>query len=346
MKILFIIKRREDYNQELHSKHGLETGLYNSARFVYNMLQNNNIDSKMAVVIDNNDIDKEINLYKPDYVIIEALWVVPTKFAVLIRLHPNVKWIIRLHSEMPFMAQEGIAMDWILEYSNFKNIIIAANAPRMLRDVEVIMKAKGTYRGDNLIYLPNYYKSEQRKKPIVRTRSLNFSCFGAIRPLKNHLIQAIAAIEFANKIHKPLNFHINADRYEGNGLPVFHNLKDLFQQLDPDRFNLVLHPWTSHSKFIDLCHSMDLGLQVSFSETFNIVAADHLSMGVPVVGSVEIPFIDKDYTADPTSVHDIYEKIFKSYLNPNLNVKINNDHLRKYIDKTENIWINYFKENT
>ena len=127
-RILFILKRREDYNAEKHSHIGLSTGLYNSANFMNEMLQKAGVESKLVVVIDNNCIDREVNLYNPTHVIIEALWVVPTKFSVLCKLHPNVKWIIRLHSEVPFLANEGIAFDWIADYARFKNVFIAANS--------------------------------------------------------------------------------------------------------------------------------------------------------------------------------------------------------------------------
>ena len=110
-KVLFILKRREDYNSEIHSNIGLSTGLYNSANFMNEMLQSCNIESNLEVAIDNNCIDRLVNKHKPTHVIIEALWVVPQKFAILCKLHPKVKWIIRLHSEMPFMAGEGMAMD-------------------------------------------------------------------------------------------------------------------------------------------------------------------------------------------------------------------------------------------
>ena len=108
-KVLFILKRREDYNAVVHSNVGLSTGLFNSANFMNEMLQNMGIESNIEVAVDNNCIDRFVTKYKPDFVIIEALWVVPSKFSVLQKLHPKVTWIIRLHSEMPFMAGEGPA---------------------------------------------------------------------------------------------------------------------------------------------------------------------------------------------------------------------------------------------
>ena len=112
-KILFLLKRREDYSAKIHGSNvGLSTGLYNSASFMNDMLNELGIESKLSVVIDNNCIDREVTQYQPTHVVIEALWVVPTKFAVLQALHPNVKWIVRLHSELPFLANEGMALHW------------------------------------------------------------------------------------------------------------------------------------------------------------------------------------------------------------------------------------------
>mgnify|MGYP003353293317 CR=1 FL=1 len=52
-KILFILKRREDYNAIVHSNVGLSTGLYNSASFVDDMLGSLGISSVLEVAKDN-----------------------------------------------------------------------------------------------------------------------------------------------------------------------------------------------------------------------------------------------------------------------------------------------------
>ena len=139
-RILFILKRREDFNPVKHSPLGLSTGLFNSASFMDDMLKNLGIESALEVAIDNNCIDRLVTKHKPTHVIIEALWVVPSKFAILTKLHPNVKWIVRLHSEMPFMAGEGMAMDWIGDYVTYPQLIIGVNAPRMLDEVQTYLK--------------------------------------------------------------------------------------------------------------------------------------------------------------------------------------------------------------
>ena len=348
-KILFILKRRDDYHAEKHSHIGLSTGLYNSASFMNQMLVDNGFDSKLVVVIDNNCIDREVTKHKPTHVIIEALWVVPSKFSVLCRLHPKIKWIIRVHSEMPFLAGEGMALDWLGDYSNFRNIVIAANAPRALDEIRLYLKEKNGWEDELLnrkvIYLPNFYPQDYQTKKFDKNKDhIDISCFGAVRPLKNHMLQALAAVKFANKIGKKLKFHINAGRIEMKGEPVLNNLKAFFTHLHGAGHELVNHQWTPREEFLDLCHTMDIGMQVSFSETFNIVGADHVSVGVPLVGSTEIPWMSKTTSANPVETNEMYRELLFAYRFPKLNVLINQHNLKRYTDKTRNIWTDYFKK--
>ena len=348
-KVLFILKRREDFNATVHSHIGMQTGLYNSAKFMNDMLLSQGIESKMSVVVDNNSIDREVHNYKPTHVIIEAVWVTPEKFTVLQRLHPKVKWIIRIHSEMPFLAGEGRAIDWIGDYSGFKNIILAINAPRMLKELTFYLRHRNQWTEEQtverVIYLPNYYPQQYKIKPLDKTKdTIDIGCFGAIRPLKNHLVQAFAAIEFAERIGKKLRFHVNAGRIEMQGGPVISNLKSLFQQINGHGHELINHQWRPREEFLELCAQMDIGLQVSFSETFNIVGADIISQGVPLVGTDgEIPWAVGPFCADPTNGQDIIKKLQLAYDSPELNAEVHQWSLSNYTNETAKIWAKYFK---
>jgi len=348
-RILFILKRKEDYNAVVDSHVGLSTGLYNSASFMYEMLQKAKFASKLVVVADNNDIDREVTKFKPTHVIIEALWVVPTKFSVLCQLHPNVKWIVRLHSETPFLANEGIAFDWIAEYARFKNVKVAANAPRALNEVRLYVKRaldiSDKQVNDKIIYLPNFYPQNYKKKILDKTKdTINIGCFGAVRPLKNHMLQAIAAVKFGDKIGKKINFHVNSARIEMKGEPILHNLKAFFTQLYPTGHRLINHQWQPREDFLKTCADMDLGMQCSFSETFNIVGADLISQGVPLVGSKEIPWMDHAFCANPVEVDKIYKALLRSYNIYKLNLFFNQWFLKSYTNKTRRIWVKYFKK--
>lgn len=197
------------------------------------MLLDANIDSNMVIVNDNNDIDREVSKHKPKFVIIEALWVIPSKFSILTQLHKDVTWIIRLHSELPFLANEGMVLDWIGDYAGFNNVVIAANAPRALKDVIFFVKQKYALSDkdvkNKVIYLPNFYPHEFKNKILDKSKdTVDVACFGAIRPLKNHIVQALAAVKFADKIGKKLRFHFNSGRIEMNGGPIVRNLQSMF----------------------------------------------------------------------------------------------------------------------
>ena len=347
-KVLFILKKREETDPEGNKKI-IETGLLNSATYLNELLNEMNIVSNIELAIDNNCIDRLVTKHRPTHVIIEALWVVPSKFLILCHLHKTVKWIIRFHSEMPFLACEGIAMQWMIKYSLFPNLIIGINAKRLLRECETIINIKNNFDNEKLkekvIYLPNYYKFNciPHAKMINKEKEyIDICSFGAIRPLKNQLIQAFSAIEFAKKIGKKLRYHINATRVETNGLAVYHNIKGLFTELENENFTLVEHTWKNKTEFLQLCSQMDIGLQVSFSETFNIVGCDLLSQGVPIVFSNDIPWSKNQFNANPTDSVDITEKLMLAYENEEENVLTHLVQLQIFLDETKNEWYSYF----
>ena len=346
-KVLFILKRREDYNPIAHSPIGLSTGLYNSANFMHEMLINSGIESELEVAIDNNCIDRLVTKHRPTHVIIEALWVVPTKFAVLNKLHPKVRWIIRLHSEMPFMAGEGMSMNWIGDYKTYPNIDIGINAPRMLGEIREYLKTIKNWSEEEtnrrVFYMPNYYPTDYKSKNYNPNKYwIDVACFGAVRPLKNHLLQAFASLKFANKINKQLRFHINGGRIEMKGDPVMNNLKAMFQHLNEYGHQLIIHEWTPREEFLKICASMDIGLQCNFSETFNIVSADLISQGVPIVGSKEIPWSTKLFNCDPTNSDEIADIMQRTHRFPSINVRLNQRNLTKYTVETQKTWVSIF----
>jgi hypothetical protein len=347
-RVLFVLKRREDYGQDpSYSGSGVSTGLLNSATFMYYMLNDNGVEAEIVVVADNNCIDREVKRHNPTHVIIEALWVVPEKFEVLQRLHPNVKWIIRFHSEAPFIASEGIAMRWLLQYAKYDNVFLGVNAPRFMREVKDILHAAGICEEEiesKVMYMPNYYplgRKHHVKSYPAGKEHFDIGCFGAIRPLKNHLVQAIAALHFGAEMNKKIHFHINVGRVEMKGDPILHNLQGLFAGLEHQGHKLVMHQWVGHSEFLDIIKHMDMGLQVSFSETFNIVAADMISHGVPVVLSTEIPWAVTGF-ADPTNSRNIAHLMRRMWQVREESTLENFSGLRAYCDKTREIWLDIF----
>jgi len=256
------------------------------------------VPSKLVDVVDNNDIDREVSLFKPTMVIIEALWVVPEKFDVLSKLHPNVKWVVRLHSKLPFLSGEGNAMDWIFRCAEKDNVYIGVNSKELEKDLGHVLPVS------KILYLPNVYTFPNCpifvpgfNKHYHGKKELRIGGFGAIRPLKNQLIQAFAAITYANKLDAKLSYYINTGRVEGyQAKSILKNIRDLFARFPQHK--LVEVGWLEHKDFLGLVRHMHLGMQLSYSETFNIVAADFVSNYIPFVGSEDINWL-------PYPVHNV-----------------------------------------
>lgn len=360
-RVLFVLKYRQLYNDVLFNKSEEEepytyfsSGLLNSASQVNEMLNDHGIESKLVQVIDNNCIDREVTFYKklpngkfekPTDVIVEALWVVPEKFEILQKLHPHIRWIVRLHSETPFMANEGIAMEWVLQYLQHKNVYVGVNSLRMLDDLKGILP---TEKEDKLLYLPNYYDVDKNfiecDLGSHHDHTLDIACFGAIRPLKNQLLQAMAAVKFAKKLHKKLRFHINGSRVENKGDNVLKNIRALFTGLNSEQYQLVEHGWKTPTEFKELCATMDMGMQVSLTETFNIVSADLVTMNVPIVVSDEVMWASSiSKVSDSTDINSIVRQMQIVLDFGTIGVYLNKHGLNSSNKKVVKDWLKEFK---
>lgn len=314
-RVLFILKQRNVPFYDVRCGHyNTSSGLLNSAKFVHDMLVDQGFSSKLVEVIDNNSIDREVTNYRPTHVIIEAFWVVPEKFKILRKLHPTVTWIIRAHSDISFLALEGMAYQWVFDYYNQSNVIVAFNSDHACKTFRELISIDHPHHrksdiDNKLITLSNYYPIIQHKVESYDDGALNVGGFGAIRPLKNQLIQATAAVMYAKKHNISLRFHINGNRTEQKGDTVLTNIRSLFNELNSSHYRLVEHSWYPHEEFKKIVGMMDIGLQVSFTETFNIVTADFVTSGIPVVVSSEVGWVNELFHADCTDVFDIVEKM-------------------------------------
>jgi hypothetical protein len=343
LRLLFVLKLRQDYGTYSNV---LSSGLYNSARFLVDMLNaadpigrdhdKTKIEAKLVQVVDGNGIDKAIHDYKPTHVFIEALWVTPAKMAELRKLWRMVAFTIRIHSESPFLSQEGIATDWIQQYLD-QNIQVAFNSERIAKTYQTLHPAAP------VVYLPNYFPVNEYKHGKQSKKYVDVGCFGAIRVLKNQYNQALAALEYGRQVHKPVHFHINS-AFHGccTGPAIIRNLRALFKDR-PDQSQLIEHDWKDEDDFTELLQTIDIGMQVSFSESFNIVAAQMVNANIPTVVSPEISWASSWAQADPTSVSDIASKmgrVTSSLLGGPIRTW-NLAGLKDFANKAKDIWLDY-----
>lgn len=348
--ILFILKRNDELSIVDSYSKDMSSGLYNSAKYICDMFGNSSkitqVISSISIVNDNNDIDREVSKNKPDIVVVEALWVVPEKIKILSNMYPDTKWIIRLHSKIPFLASEGIAMGWTADYlkinlgKTIPNVYVAVNDYSTKTHLDSIFPSLMTHSyDDKILYLPNYFtlNPDAKYNYTGDGKTINIGCFGAIRPLKNHLNQAVAAIKFAYSNNLDLRFHINSTRVDSKSNNILKNLEGLFSNINGE---LVKHIWMDKSEFLDTCSTMDIGMQVSNSETFNIVSADYINSGIPIVVSNEIPWASFLSIADPSDINTMVSRLNIANNYGKLNHWHNKRKLTSYLKKTENAWDN------
>lgn len=299
-RLLFLCRNSNSYNSAY--SYGI-TGLFNSASFVADALTTH--ETKVVKVVDGNAIDKEVYEYKPDIVVLEAVWVTPDKLRELVNIprYRSIKWLIRIHSKPTFLASEGVAIQWLTEYAKIPNVIISGNHVEFNNMMLSI--------GVSSTLLPNIYSVQMSAGPVFQQKDhIDVGCFGAIRPMKNHILQAAAAMHFADSINGHLKFHVNATRTEQGGENVLKNLRAMFNNTSHE---LIEHPWRTHTDFLTLVSQMDVGLQVSLSESFNIVSADFVSQNIPIVTSKEVEFIASMYHADTSSILSIARTLGYAY---------------------------------
>lgn len=292
MRFLFILKDRLYHNMINNKSYGLS----NSAQMVSDYLDSIGNECKVVSVIDSNFIDREVYSYKPDCVIIEALWVSGDKMKELLNIprYSDIIWVIRIHSDIGFLSAESRALTLIKDYIdiNSDKLIISTNNKEFNRNLSIVCH----YRFE---YLPNIITIKFRKLGYKRSSDIiDIGSFGALRLLKNQVFQAMCSIEAANRMGKELHFHINGDIQNSNN-SVMQNMLKLFEINREHK--LYVHGWMEHDDFEKLISSMDLGLQLSYTESFNIVSADFVNEGVNIIVSESVdwmPFWSKASTVD------------------------------------------------
>ena len=156
-KILFLLKKRHQiWNEDDQYASELSSGLLNSVRFVAHMINRalGPCRADMSQVHDANAIDREIHYQRPHMVVIEALWVTPDKLRELSTKYPQIIWVVRLHSEVPFLANEGMAMQWLTQYRQVPRVRIGANSSRLRAELADLLDT-------DILHLPNFYEHEE-----------------------------------------------------------------------------------------------------------------------------------------------------------------------------------------
>jgi hypothetical protein len=238
------------------------------------------------------------------HVVVSAPWIPTAQLSLMAHQYPDVEFTVLSHSNVGFLQADPRAIALLREGADLEralpNFHIAANS-RNLRNWW-----QAAYQTPMLL-LPNMYPFEAvRPKRTWNGGKLRIGCFCAIRPYKNVLTAAAAALEVGVRLRaSDLEFWISGGRTEGGG-----TMAEAIHQMyvNVPRASVVQNHWESWPQFLGTIGSMDLLIQPSYTETFNMVTADGISRGVPSVVGEAIMWAPKNWMASTDSAGDLADR--------------------------------------
>jgi len=281
---------------------GLNVAALTNAR----VLRRHGIKTSVLPVKHNIDLVDEIKDYEREHqhsfthVIISAPWLSEMDMESLIEGFPRIQFVIESHSNVGFLQADPLGMRHLLDAlelaKTHDNIRVGGNSLRFVRWMEKVYKTK-------IVYLPNLYPlSGVVEKTWDGVSTVKIGIFGAIRPLKNFMTAAAGAAAIQAILDVPVEIHMSFGG-EGDGGDVGRAIVAMCSGIQG--ITLVKHPWRPWEEFVEIVGKMDLLLQPSYTESFNMVTADGIYCGVPSVVSSAITWVPEDWKADSDDAMDI-----------------------------------------
>ena len=287
----------------------LSFNLNSSAKFTFeNMIHIFQIIERMKpknVILFNNVLEEK------DYILLK-------------KKYSKINFYTMIHANIPFLVHVGKQIKESYQMKNY--------------GWEVIFNDERTRNAFGFgVYLPNVYGEFKPDINILEVKDkLKIICAGALRPFKNHVTQAIASIKYANELNIPLEFTINYRGGMWDSGAVLPVLRDIFS-CNP-KHKLIAIPQVAQSKFVKNLENYHMGLQLSLSESFNMVSADYVNAGIPMVVSDEVRWACRQTQASAHDVEDIVSKMKTAHLYIDENKRL----LKNFSDNAKKMWNEYF----
>ena len=242
------------------------------------------------------------NIQPLTHIVISAPWLSAADLQDIAINNSSLEFAVASHSNVGFLAADPKAFQLIRQYMSVEtatpNFHLAGNSPRLSAWIS------NTYN-DVCWTLPNLYYLDAtaiNPRPAFSGDLVRIGCFGADRILKNILSAGAAALEIASTLRIDLEFYISGKRQEG-AYRTTKSLEEMFAGLKWAK--LIQNDWQSWPNFRQTARHMDLGLQPSFTETFNVVTADLVAEGVASVVGHAIDWVPLSWQAQVDDVSDI-----------------------------------------
>lgn len=292
---------------------GLNVAGYSTAKYLKQM----GVDATGFAVKDNIGLVTAIDCYNQTHkhpmthAVISAPWLAIWDLKSLLTHYPDMQFVILSHSNVGFLQADPGAVKLFRLYielaSEYSNLHIGGNCAAFSEWLALVYRTK-------TVLLPNLYPVQRVPAKHCDSPSvLHIGAFGAIRPEKNFMTAAGAALLLTRKFKVPIRFHMSSggENCRSNVIPA---IQEMF--IGVPGITLEFHEWQTWDKFILLVSSMDLMLQPSYTESFNMVTADGISEGVPSVVSTAVRWAPKTWQADSDDVTDVAGTAFNLLLFP------------------------------
>jgi len=237
------------------------------------------------------------------HVVISAPWIPTAELAALARQFHDIDFTVVSHSNIGFLQADTNGLRLLREAGDLQtattNFHIGANTKKLIAWWSEVYRNPMRYIG-NMYDLDAAIPPPQKRQP---GGLLRIGTFGAVRPLKNILTAGAAALEIASRLQADLEFWISANRTEGGGQTIVTALQAMYANLPTAR--IMQSGWQSWPEFRRIVRAMNLLLQPSYTESFNMVTADGIAEGVPSVTSDAIDWVPPRWVASADDATDI-----------------------------------------
>jgi hypothetical protein len=236
------------------------------------------------------------------HVVISAAWLPVLDLGKLVIRYPGVEFAVNIHSNVGFLQADSNGVQLLGSYIHLQkellNFRVSGNSTKF---VDWLIAAYSTHP----LYLPNLYNLDSTvpvSRPLYNGGTLRIGAFGACRPLKNFLTAAAAAISIGKQLRVPVEFWMNGGRPDGGG-SIERAIRELIRQ--QAGVSLRILNWSAWPEFLELIGTLHLMIQVSYTESFNMVTADGISKGVPSVVSSAIDWVPDRWVAQSDDALDV-----------------------------------------
>lgn len=324
-------------------------GLGVSAANTMKVLLKTGIWAEVKPAVSAKDIDDTLTAMQADaiktgqiqvsHAVISAPWVPTKDMALILSHHPNVQFTLLCHSNVGFLQADSNGVKLIREGLNLQlgthNFKVAGNSEKFCNWLSRAYTAP-------CLFLPNLYDYTENGGFHLRAPwqggVLRIGCFGAIRPLKNTMSAAGAALQMADALRVDMEFWVSGGRAEGGGQTVLNAVKEMLGNVKGVK--LVENNWQSWAEFRKTVRYMNLLMQPSYTESFNVVTADGIIEGVPSAVSEAIDWAPDHWTACSDDCGDI-ARIGTALLNDQFAAQDGFAALKTHVDDGLKTWIKY-----